>query len=80
MESTVKLLNPQLDPVSSIKCLPQQVCGVATMAITYLGETGKGKLGSCISISYCSGTIGCQLALKFLPSGVSSQGCKVLHI
>ena len=80
MKSTIKSLNPQLDPVSTEKCRSQHVCGVAKMAITYLGETGQGKLGSCVPISFCSDGIGCQLALKFLPTGVSSQGCKVLYI
>ena len=77
MKSTVKSLNSHLYPVSSKKCLPQQVCGVATLAITYLGETGQGKLGSCIPISFCSNGTGCQLAYRLLPNGVSSLGCKV---
>lgn len=80
MKSTIKSLNPQLPSVTSTTCHKQQICGVATMKIKYLGEIGQSKLGTCVPHRYCTDAAGCQLALKYLPTGVSSQSCKVLYI
>ena len=80
MKSVIKSLNPKLDPIATEICASQEICGVATMTITYLGKTGKGKLGKCVPRSFCSDGAGCQLALKYLPTGVLSQGCKVWYI
>ena len=77
MKSTIKSLNPELVPARSETCESQESCGVATMKITYLGETGQGKLGTCVPERFCSHADGCLLALRYLPAGVSSQGCKV---
>ena len=78
MKSTIKSL--QLATVTSTTCQSQEICGVATMKTKYLGETGQSKLGTCVPQSYCTDAAGCQLAQKFLPTGVSSQECKVLYI
>ena len=80
MDSTIQSLNQVLDPVTNKTCQPTEVCGVATVTMKYGGVTGQGKIGSCVPNSFCSGTIGCQLAIKNLPSGVSSEECKVLYI
>ena len=80
MKSTIKSLNSVLNPVRSKTCESQQTCGVATVNIKYLGETGKGKLGTCVPSSACSDVVGCQLALRYLPTDVSNQGCKVLFL
>ena len=78
MKSTIKSLNTQLSAVTSTACQSQEICGVATMKTKYLGETGQNKIGACVPHSYCTDAAGCQIAHKFLPTGVSSQGCKVL--
>ena len=56
------------------------MCGVATMNITFNGEAGQGKIGTCVTKGSCSDSVGCQLANQYLPFGALSQECKVLHI
>ena len=80
MNSTIQSLNPALDPVTSRTCQHSEVCGVATITIKYGTETGQGKIGSCAPNSSCSSTIGCQLAIANLSSGVLSEECKVLYV
>ena len=80
MQSTVQSINQILDPVTNRTCQSSEVCGVVTMKIQYNAENGQGKIGTCIPSSLCSSTTGCQLAIQYLPSGVSSQECKVFYI
>ena len=80
MNSTIQSLNLVLNPVTNTTCQPAEVCGVATITIKYGEETGQGKIGSCVTNSSCSSTSGCQLAIANLPSGVSSEECKVIYI
>ena len=80
MQSTIQSINQALDPVTNKTCPMSEVCGVATLTIKYLGETGQGKLGSCVPNMTCSNTNGCQLAIANLPPGVSSEECKVQYI
>lgn len=62
------------------RCTPSQVCGVASMTITFNGEAGQGKIGACVTKGSCSDSAGCQLANQYSPSGALSQECKVLYI
>lgn len=80
MHSTIQSLNLVLDPVTNTICQPADVCGVATVTIRYNNETGQGKVGGCLPNSFCSSTTACQLAIENLPSGVSSDECKVSYI
>ena len=80
MNSTIQSLNPALDPVTSKTCQHSEVCGVATITIKYNGEKGQVKIGSCVPKILCSNTTGCQFAIANLPSGVSSEECKVLYV
>ena len=80
MQSTIQSINQIQDPVTNRTCQSSEVCGVATMKIQYNAENGQGKIGTCIPSSLCSSTTGCQLAIQYLPSGVSSQECKVFYI
>ena len=59
-------------------CTASQLCAVATIKGTYHGNLGQMKLGACVSKDNCSDTAGCNLALRYLPSGATSQECKVL--
>lgn len=80
MKSTISSLNLVLSTVKNERCTSSQVCGVATMNITFYGEAGQGKIGACITKDSCSDSAGCQLAIQYLPTGVLSQECKVLYI
>ena len=80
MSSTIQSLKLVLNSVKTEKCTSSQVCGVATMKVTYRGETGQGKIGTCVTKNRCSDTAECQLVTQNLPPGVSSQECKVLYI
>ena len=80
MNSTIQSINPVLDPVTSRTCHHSERCGVATITIKYGAETGQGKIGSCVPKILCSNTIGCQFAIANLPSGVSSEECKVIYV
>ena len=65
-------------PVVNQTCTTSQLCAVATIKGTYHGKLGQMKLGACVSKDSCSDTAGCNLALANLPSGATSQECKVL--
>ena len=78
IKSTIKSLDPVLDPVINRTCQLSEVCSVAMMKIKYGNETGQGKIGNCVPNSFCSDTAGCQLATFNLPSNVTFQECKVL--
>ena len=80
MKSTIPSLNLVLGAVKNERCTSSQVCGIATMTITFNGEAGQGKIGACVAKSSCSDSAGCQLAIRYLPSGTLSQECKVLYI
>ena len=78
MKSTVKSLEPVLDPVINRTCQLSEVYGVVMMKIKYANETGQGKIVNCVPNSFCSDTAGCQLANFNLTSNVTFQECKVL--
>ena len=78
IKSTIKSLDPVLDPVINRTCQLSEVCGVAMMKIKYGNETGQGKIGNCVPNSFCSDTAGCQLTTFNLPPNVTFQECKVL--
>lgn len=78
MKSTIKSLEPVLDPVINRTCQLSEVYGVVMMKIKYANETGQGKIVNCVPNSFCSDTAGCQLANFNLPSNVTFQECKVL--
>lgn len=80
MDSTIQSLNEVLDIVTNKTCQPTEVCGVATVTMKYGGVTRPGKIGSCVPHSSCSGAIRSQVVITNLPSGVSSEECKVLYI
>ena len=46
------------------------------MKVTYRGENGQGKIGTCITNNCCSDTAGCQL----VTTRCISEECKVLYI
>ena len=77
MKSTIQSLNPVLEPAITKVCRPTETCGVATMKVQYLSETGQGKIGGCVPKNVCSNTNGCSLAIRNLPRGVSTLDCKV---
>ena len=78
MKSTIKSLEPVLDPVINRTCQLSEVYGVVMMKIKYANETGQGKIVNCVPNSFCSDTAGRQLANFNLPSNVTFQECKVL--
>ena len=78
MKSTIKSLEPVLDPVINRTCQLSEVYGVVMMKMKYANETGQGKIVNCVPNSFCSDTAGCQLANFNLPSNVTFQECKVL--
>ena len=80
MNSTIRSLNLVLDPIRTEICTSSETCGVATMKVQYQSETGQGKLGGCVSKTFCSNGNGCSLAIRQLPSGATSLECKVLYI
>ena len=80
MKSTIPSLNLALSNVKNERCASSQVCGVATINITFHGEAGQRKIGACVTKDRCSDSAGCQLAYQYLPNGTLSQECKVLYI
>ena len=80
MSSTIQSFKSVLNSVKTEKCASPQVCGVATMKVTYRGESGQGRIGTCVTKNCCSDAAACQLVTQNLPPGVSFQECKVLYI
>ena len=80
MKSTTRSLNWVLGTVKNERCTSSHVCGITTMNITFNGEAGQGKIGTCVTKNCCSDSAGCQLATQYLPPGVLSQECKALYI
>ena len=63
MKSTISTLNLLLRTVKNERCTSSQVCGIATINITFYGEAGQGKIGACVTNNSCSDAVGCQLAI-----------------
>ena len=80
MKSTIPSFNLVLGTVKNERCTYSQVCGVATMHITFNGEVGQGKIGACVRKGKCPDSVGCQLTNQYLPFGALSQECTVLYI
>ena len=53
-------------------------CALATIKGAYRGKNAQFRLGACLSKNLCFGTAGCNIALTYLPSGATSQECKVV--
>ena len=50
---------------------------MATMKRIYRERFAQIKDGACVSKYLCYDTAGCNLALTYLPSGATTQECKV---
>ena len=74
--STIESLN--LSPVKSGTCMASKSCALAKIKGEYRGKYFQFRLGACLSNNLCFGTAGCNVALKYLPSGATSQECKVV--